>query len=211
MATLTAYADTDGSVYCVGSTYSQVRNGAGGNSSLTADTGTVLVGQDLSGGFYAVFESFFRFDTSSLGAGSTISSAVLSLYGKSDSSTTDFVIEVRASTYTSIATGTYVAGASISGTILTSYNTSGGWTTSGYNTIGSITSPNSNVSKTGATKFQLTSERTRTNTAPSGAEYVNAFPSSESGTSKDPKLVITYTPAFVPPKGRPVRLPYLRR
>lgn len=194
MPTVDITADTtDGHIDSSNATYATARSGSG----LTVFTGPILgVGQLLSGGTYTCIEYFVSFDTSSLGAGATITSAVLSIQGGGgtpDQSDTDFTVEARAFNFgASVTTGDWVAGASLgSSTLVCHFDTSAGWG-SGYNAFTNDALP-ANINKTGTTYIMLSSSRHRGNNTPVGLEKVSLKTSQTAGTSSDPKLTITYT------------------
>lgn len=190
MATLTVYSGTgDGLIASSSGTYSSARSGAG----LTAYTASrLLVGQDAG---YVCYESFLRFDTSALTSGATVSAAVISLVLSSDNSATDFTLEARASTWGgTLGTGDWVAGASLSSsTLLASRSTSGMTSVDTRYDLTSDAAFPAGVSKTGNTDVFLSSSRHRGNNTPSGEEYQEYYDAEESGTTKDPRLVVTYT------------------
>lgn len=194
--TLTVYADAgDGFISNTSATYSTARSGGG--SFITDSTATSdgrVIGQRFAAGSYRCIQSFFSFDTSSLGAGATISAAVFSLYGAADNSATDFTAEARLRDWGgTLADADYVAGASLSGdALLATFATSAGWSVAGYNDFTDVALP-ANVSKTGNTRLYVSSDRQRTNNTPVGDEAVGAYFADNSGTTNDPKLVVTYT------------------
>jgi uncharacterized membrane protein len=196
MSVLTIYSTTDdGYVSSLhASTYSTARSGSGSTlTAFTSDT-TVIMGQSYVTpyGGYTCYEAFLGFDTSILPDTASISTAVLSLYGQTDSSATDFTIEARLRDWGStVETGDYVAGASLSAlTSLATFATSG-FSASGYNAFTNVAMP-ANVNKTGYTRIICYSSRHSGNNTPTGLEYVVVYSGDQSGTSNDPKLVITY-------------------
>ena len=78
------------------------------------------------------------------------------------------------------------------------YNTSSGWSTSGYNTLNLNATGLNWINKSGETKFFLRSSRDISVTSPSGYEYVEYY-SYEWGDGYRPQLVVTYT---LPPPAR---------
>lgn len=191
--TFTIYSDAaDGDI---GSTdlsgsYSDARTGAnlGAGSSATY----ALVGQLNAGSVYICGEGFFAFDTSVL-SGYTVNTATLACYGQNDSSDTDFVIHARMKTWmSSLTSGDWVAGGSLTGlTQVATFNTSG-FSTSGYNTFTNVAFP-ANINLTGFTEILLHSSRHSGNNTPTGNEYVQIYTSDQTGTTNDPKLTIDAT------------------
>jgi len=218
MSTLVVYSDTsDGHILSQDSVswqyayqgpadYSAVRAG----TALGAYVGDaqVIVGQRKSSQSYQdenedwwyeesfqAWEAFLAFDTSSVGWG-TVSAAVLNLTSQEDKSVTDFIIEARLRDWgTGLTTADWVAGASLSGlTLLAHRDTASGWTVNtGYDLTDDAFA--ANVNKTGTTRLNLSSSLTRTGTEPSEYFYeqVSAYAADQAGTTKDPKLTITYT------------------
>lgn len=189
MTTLTVFGDTaDGAVESSDATYSTMRSGSG-LSAFTVTT-TWIVGQQTG---YVGDQIFLAFDTSPLGAGATITSAVLSLYGSENASATDFDVQARLLDWgTTVTTADWVAGASLSGlTLLGSFNTSA-YSLEAYNAF-SDTAMTANINKTGFTRMVIASSRLSNGDVPTGNEYVGFYLANEAGTTKDPKLVITYT------------------
>lgn len=182
--------------------YSLARAGTGASLSSNANATTGYVGQAADGapGFlYQCTEGFLSFDTSSLPDGAIITAVTLSLYGDTDSSDTDFTINARAYDWgAALATGDWVAGASLSGnTLLATFATSG-FSTSGYNDFTSEAAFLAAINTTGITYIILSSSRHEGNNTPAGDEYVLWNTADETGTSKDPKLTITYDPPTGP-------------
>ena len=193
MTTYTIYADTsDGYLQSSNAAYATARSGGGGLTAYT--TGSIIVGQSFYGGAtYYIFEGFLGFDTSPIGAGSTVTAATLSLDGQTDNSTTDFTIEAWSRDWgTAITTADWVAGASLSGlTLVASYASSG--FTFVYNDFTSEAAFLAAINLTGYTRILLASAKTNANTAPTGDEYITFRAAEASGTSQDPKLVVIAT------------------
>lgn len=186
----------DGYINSGDTTYANARAGTG--SVLSASTGgsTALLGQLLAAGSYSCREAFVSFDTSSIDDAATITAAVLSIYWDDDfTDDGDFTIEARAHDWgATLTTADFVAGASLSSkTLLASLGTAS-WAT-GYNNLTSESAFVSAVNKTGTTYVLLASSDQRLNTAPTGQHYVSLQMAETSGTSQDPKLTVTYSPA----------------
>jgi len=159
----------------------------------TTSASDVAGGQRLTGGIYYVFQGLFAFDTSALGASANISAADFSLYGNANNSVTDFTVQCRLKDWgATVDTGDWVAGADLgSQTLLATFGTAG-WSTAAYNDFSDIAFP-ANVNKTGTTRVLICSGNQADNTAPTGDEYVSCHYGDQTGTTQDPKLVITYT------------------
>lgn len=191
----TFYSGTsDGYIYSSSSIYSTAASGSGTTAytALTYD----YVGQLLTGGYYYCDESFVAFDTSPIPDSDTITSSILSLYNYTDSSDTDFTVEARLYDWgASLTTADWISNASLSSYTLLASKATSGWTT-GYNEFSENGSAFvNNTSKTGTTYIVLNSDRHRGGTAPSGNEYVGFSTADETGTTQDPKLVVTHSAA----------------
>jgi hypothetical protein len=146
---------------------------------------------------YDIFESFVRFDTSSL-SGLSLLTAELRLYFLTDLSTTNFEMQARLHTWgTALTTADWVAGASLSTkTLLASLNTSGITTGSYYTFID--TALLANLNTTGFTDIILVSKNTVDGTTATQEEYVL---SSANVNGFAIRLVVTFTPPTPPPAG----------
>lgn len=177
------------------SSYSTQRNASTGSSPLDTYT-SLAVGQYYNvpptAPTYRVFRAFIYFDTSGLPDSSVVSSATLKLYGKADSSDTDFYIQIQTGgTYPHdpLVTGDYYYThySGDGGTLSTS-----GFSTSGYNSIALSATGLSWISLDSSTKLVLRSKEDVDNSAPSGAEWVTVY-AYEQGTGYWPQLEVTYS------------------
>ena len=196
MTTTVVYADAaDGYLESLDGTYSTARAGAG----LSANTtGTLIVGQEESGGIYGVYESFVNFDTSAITDSDMITAALLELGLSADQSTTDFTCQARTRDWgATLTTADFVAGASLGALTLLATRA-----TSGIGATGSLkafTENGSNlrdaINKTGLTSMILCSDRHVAGNTPSGAtqEMVRWYSANEAGTSLDPTLTVTHS------------------
>ena len=202
MSTLVVYSDTtDGYIYGVDGMDDEFDGYDGSYASARAtptgaDAAAVFwaVGQVTYGSFfviYNVYESFLSFDTSSIGGSGTVSAAVLNLTSYADNSTTDFTIEARLRDWgASLTTADWVTSLSAL-TLLAHRDTSSGWTpATAYDLTDDAFA--ANVSKTGSTRLLLCSDHTTANTAPTGYESVSSYSADYTGTTRDPKLTVTY-------------------
>lgn len=139
------------------------------------------------------------FDTSSLGAGATIVSAVLSFYGNTTNFSNPSSTSMEIVGFTPANLGTFVdadwtqfgSTAFATGIAFSSLNQSG-WNDFTLNSSGLAA-----INKTGVTAFGIVSGLDFSNTAPGfGADNIFEFQSAE-GANK-PKLVVTYTVGGVP-------------
>jgi hypothetical protein len=160
-----------------------------------------FVGQLEGGGSYQIFRSYLYFDTSAIPNGATISSAVLRIYGKVDSSTgSDFDIVVTD------GQPLHPADPAVVGDYDESlYAGNGGvvntatYTTIGYNDITLNAAGIGWINDTGTTKLTLRSSRDIAGNVPGGAtnEFVTFHNFDAAGTANDPQLVITLEGATV--------------
>lgn len=203
MSTLTAYPDAgtgsttvDGFITSgYGATMTVAHNtstGDGANPSHATDM-YIRALQNGSGTYLGRIG--LTFDTSGLTSGATISSAVLSLYGTSSyyanpsSSSAVIVAFAPASNNTLVAgdfgTFSYTSFASIA---------QGSLSQSAYNDFTLNASGISNISKTGISRFGCIYEVDRAITTITGVDNIFNFkPADTSGTTNDPKLVVTYS------------------
>ena len=193
--TTTAYSSTeDGFVRSTSTTYSTARSG--GTLALNTTANIVVAGQLLSTPDYSCYEGFIDPDTSAIPDGDDISSAVLSLYGNADNSTTDFTANARLRDWgTTLETADWVAGASLSALTLLATFASTGFVVGAYSDFTSDAAFIANVSKTGETRIIITSARHEAGTTPTGEEYLRWDAAEVAGTTQDPKLVVVHAAA----------------
>ena len=196
MATLTVYADTDdGRVRGIGTNWTNVRAGTATMSTITTNTaennGTALIST-----FYYCYQLFFHFDTSALTSAANVSDAVFSTVKDSEADGGgSFIEELRASSWTApLATSDYVAGASLSSdTELANFDTADSRTAGTRYDFTSTIDFKDNINLTGDTACYLSSSHQRLDTTPTGNHYFGHRTADQSGTTNDPKLVVTYT------------------
>ena len=210
MAT-TIYPDQDAVVfkYAAG-TWAQIRNASSGSLNTTASYWIDASHTSGRGGdVYNIGRYFLEFDTSSINK--TISSATLNLYGYS-SGTLD-VILMKGTQHTPVATvdfnniygatdalaasdgsgtGSFVSGSYINDVVFYSAEVTT-WSTSGYNEIALSDDAKADIIANDSFLCVLMGfDYDVRDTAPSSAEYRTGFRTDYySGTSSDPKLVIT--------------------
>jgi len=192
----------DGYVECSGTnaTWASLQSGNGtiGNDSATAVRAVVL--ETGTTAWTSIGRGFVFFDTSSLDDAATIDSAVASYYYnyKSDglSCTPSFTIYNTTSTdTTAISTGAYQT----AGTTRYSDEDMGyaSFTTGAYRSLNLNSAGLSAISKTGLTRHCIRSNYDATNSEPSytASREVNMWfrSADQSGTTTDPKLVVTYS------------------
>ena len=152
---------------------------------------------------YTVARTALKFDTSSIGAGSTITQVNLKLASDFDSSDTDFDVQIvdqnwsaqdplthanREAFYDNCLAGTADSGSPWRNTLGMSINTL-------------YTSPNlstSWVSKTASTYYCLRSSRDSAINTPTGLEQIGIITAENSDTTLRPVLTVAYTSVVVP-------------
>lgn len=207
MATLTVYpvaganSPVDGQVYRGGQleTFANLRSGAGTNKdeNATVENVAILFASNVSGKYDSLYRAIYCFDTSAIPDDAVIDSAVLSLYGNSKSSDLG-------------STALHIAGAtpaSTSALAAADYGQTGStsfasipyasFSTSGYNDFTLNAAGIANINKSGISKFSARLgwdiDNNYTGTWSSfGSTSFWAYFADNTGTSKDPKLVITY-------------------
>lgn len=174
------------------------------SGSLSDDSSTSLLLTQLrqDGTYTDLFRGFALFDSSSLTSSATTSAATLSVYGLSKTNT--WAISPDANVFSSNpASNTAIVNADKTTVGTTAYcNTSisyASFSTTGYNDWAFNATGLSAVSKTGVSKFSIYNKQyDADNSAPTisgGTSSCNLYGVSAdtSGTSTDPKLVVTYT------------------
>jgi hypothetical protein len=184
----------DGWVRAYSNNFNTARTTSTGNDTNDYDASTVNHQFSYGSGNYYIVRTFFLFDTSSIPDGDTITSATFSWYFNSDTDggnandTNLALVSSDPASNTAIATGDYDATGS------TSFGTMDAWTTNGqYNDITLNASGLANISKTGISKFAIVNANDLSATAPNGLNQKRCYMADNTGTDKDPKLVVTYT------------------
>jgi len=204
--TLTVYPDAnpesttvDGYLFNNGSAMSTVRNASSGSTKDDSSTYMVSLAR-YNSNEYQIYRIITYFNTSSIVSGSTLSSAVYSLCPMYDgtSSNGDRVYPVVSST--GIASNTAIALADYAySKICTTVNIASALMTSlvagTYSNISIYISYLSNfITKAGITKMGMMAGYDINNTSPTVSDnYACFYTADYTGTSYDPKLVVTYT------------------
>lgn len=178
-------------------TYAAARAGSGDSIGATATdasniwTGQIRVVEDFTR--YICQEGFVDFNTSVVGT-DTVSSAVASYYLLTDTSTTDFTVQMRVKTWSAggLTTADWVAGASLTGQTLVAHKATSGIGAAGYKDFTDDALP-ANINGAGNSEFILHSDRHSGNNAPTGNEYVVWQDADYTGTTQDPYLTIVHT------------------
>ncbi len=155
--------------------------------------------------FADLMRSIFLFDTSALTSGATVTGAVLSLFGVSAKIDDGTAITPDIDIYTSTPASNTVLAATDFGNIGTTSQTGSpigysSWSDSAYNNFTFNGTGIGNISKTGVSKFAAQNANyDAANTPPtwsnSSSHAVFCNYAAAAGTSTDPKLVVTYSPA----------------
>jgi hypothetical protein len=199
MTTTTVFAGADDFwILYSASTYANARAGTGG--SISADTGseTVLyVGQNtFAGPTFELMEIMLEFDTSPIPDTDVVSAAVLSMWGSNDNDTGDLMtLEARSYDWGGTQDNAdWRTGAQYAAlTLLASVGPLAPLNTAGYNDLTSASPAMENaINKTGFTRMVLGSNRFAAGTAPSAEEYYQLVSADNTGTTHDPKLVVTH-------------------
>lgn len=180
-------------------TFSTIRSGAGTNTDNSGTALSVIIqASSTSNQFSEIARAVITFDTSSLTSSASISSAVLSGFGEFNggglSGDNDWYIAGSTP-----ATNFNFAASDYAQCQTTSFGkiTNASFSTTAYNDVTLNASGVSNISKTGISKFSLQLGADLNNTAPtwsSGAFMeLDVSSADHTGTSQDPKLVVTYT------------------
>jgi hypothetical protein len=147
---------------------------------------------------YAIYRGYVYFDTSAIPDSAVISSAILSLRGYNDYSTTNFnvVVQNGQPTYPHdpLVVGDYDY-TKYSGTG-SSFSTAG-YSTAGYNNISLTAEGLTFLSVTGTTKLCIKSSRDIAGNTPTGSEYITVW-AYEKGAGYRPYLTVVYVSSGPP-------------
>lgn len=179
-----------------------------GSGTAASDTGTALYAGmfgyylDNPDTYSTWWRSIISFDTSTLGAGASISSATLSLYQGTDrldqfadGPRSQALVGATPASTATLATSDY---SQLNTTLMATALAVAAVTSNAYNDFSLNASGIANISTTGVSKFGLKTESDRSNT-PQGMggiqpyEYVNWASADTTGTTQDPKLVVVHS------------------
>lgn len=172
-------------------------NGDQSNGTDTSEA-YIVIYRGSGGGDNSNRRTRFGFDTSVVGGGGTIYSGVLSLYGvgKQDSGGVSPNINVYGGN--SYGSNTTMANADYQNTGSTAYSTAiaySSWNTSAYNAFTLNGTAVSAINKTGVTNIAARNANYDVASATPGStntvSYVQGYFADQTGTSNDPKLVLT--------------------
>lgn len=176
-------------------------DGTGVQQPINQGIGVGITASSTTNQWAGLRRTFMTFDTSTLGASATITSAVLSIYGRGKDDSLGITPNIDVYTSTPSSNGTFdiadfdqVGTTSQTGSPISyaSFNGSNGWNDFTLNATG-----RGNINKTGITKFALRNANYDVaNSAPgSWADSVTSTFTigGTSDTGFEPKLVITYS------------------
>lgn len=194
MTVSTFYSSTaDGYIDSFHATYATARAGAG----FTVDTAGEFhsIGQ-YAPGFY-VDEGFIEFDTSAIPDTDVISAVTLSLYGKTDNTITNYNIQCIPFDWGGTLTSAdWQDGTEQAALTVLADLTTVGISVAGYNDLINTSSSVpmiAAISKTGTTRFVITSSLTRAGTQPTTAELFEYWGGREAQAGeRRPRLVVTH-------------------
>jgi len=183
----------DGSIeYRDAAAYATAHDATNGTH-LDFETERLKIENYYSGSLYYVNRNIVNFDTSSIPDTATIDSAVVSLYGTLTTQTTADDYSVVANTGAANASYSVADFDQFGTTKFATDITGASFSATGYNDWTLNATGIAAISKTGVSKLGFRSSKDISNTAPLGANYVLAYSADFTGTSSDPKLVVTYT------------------
>lgn len=200
MTVTTVFSETnDGQITSSDATYANALAGTGLGFGASTNTTGIRIGQEDIAGESFVDLGYLSFDTSSISDTDTVSSIVLSVYITTDSSTVDFTLRAREHDWgATLTTADWLVPATLSGKTLLASISTAGISINAYNDLTSqaafLTATNL---KTGTVYTVLGSSRFESSTGPPAGgspEAITISSADVSGTSQDPKLVITHLP-----------------
>jgi hypothetical protein len=184
----------------VNESFSTIRSGAGNSVWPDQTEGNIfLVASSTSNQYQELVHWYHCFDTSALTSAATISAAVMSLFGSGKDNqlgSPDYHVASA-----SLASTSALANGDFQNIGRTSFGSVAyaSWSTTGYNNITLNASGIAAISKTGVTQFSgqlswdILNSTTGLTWSNSAGSRFNAYFADQTGTTNDPKLVITYT------------------
>lgn len=191
----TIYGDTsDGRLEGQGATYNVARQGTG---TVAIDTtGTASATGQFFSSTYSCYQQYWAFDTSIIDDDDIVTGVSLELYQTGQNlAGGNFTVEARAFDWgATLTTADYRPGNTLSSyTLLASIATSGMGTLNRYYALTSTAAfLTVDGLKTGMVRLFTSSSKQRTGTTPTDREFVQFATANASGTTTDPKLVITH-------------------
>ena len=176
----------------------------GADATTASDVFARCDSQSGGGSKFSITRTIFSFTTSAVGS-DTISSAVFSFYGNTDTdldtdSDSFRVVSAAPAATDNVVTGDYD---SLGTTGYASDFDATSWSTSGYNDITFNATGRAAINGSGITTFGVRTAHDADNQQPNGRTYKTGYFADQTGTSNDPKLVIehaaasTFTPRLI--------------
>lgn len=152
---------------------------------------------------------FFGFDTSSVGAGSTVTTATLSVCSAADGSNTDFTLQARIFDWGgTLTTADWLSGNPTDDpsldekTLVASYPTASGFVAESYYALTSDAAFLSNIAQAATTYLVLDSSRQVSGSTPTTLEYLVVYMADDNtgggGTDRDPRMYVEWTEPSLP-------------
>lgn len=205
--TTTVFATEDGRVLRTGTnlTWADLRDGAGTSTSTGATfTPATLQHGSVTDRFSGMARGIYVFDTSSIGDTDTIDSATFSLYGFAEADASGLNMSMNVFNATPADEGNIVAGdyTQLGTTAFSDTPIAiSAYTLEAYNDFAFNATGEAAIDKTGNTPIGTRNNFDSSNVAPtwsdSAFDFFNAYGMAETGTTKDPKLVVEHTGAAV--------------
>ena len=196
-------ATADGRVQSTstGGTWSAARNGATLAARSATNPETIVA--SVSGSDYIAAQFFMDFDTSSLGAGATLSNGVFTLYGSgtAETNTNSYDIQIRPFNFGgSVTTADWIDCNPTTGwtnPTLMAHLALGSWNQTSGTANNFTVDSYADVSLTGNTYVVMGLSGLGSTTSPTGANSLEFRTADQTGTTSDPLLTVTYTPGAV--------------
>lgn len=198
MASATVYtqdAEVAGSVRNSGTVYATVRGAATGDqATVNGASGAVRAVSSFFSPTYFVQRGFIIFNLASIPVTAVVSAVTVSLFGNSKGGDDDTaIVESTQAATNNLTTADFDA---FNSTELASRVTT--WSTSGYNdytlNASGIALVQAAIAAGGYAKFCLRNKKDIDNNTPAEDNTVQGYGSQDTGTTHDPKIVVTYTP-----------------
>jgi hypothetical protein len=186
----------------VDETWAALVGGAGTSAAPTNVTGEFVqfAASATLNQWAAMRRSLFHFDTSALGAGASIVSATLSLFGAGSSDGLGVSPNINIYQSTVVSDNAFVASdfSQVGSTAFSTAIPFASWSNTAYNDFVLNANGLANINKTGVSKFATRNANFEVaGSAPTwsslGSSSITGHYADETGTANDPMLVITYT------------------
>lgn len=193
-----ANSPVDGNTGKSGAVWATVRSSATGDFASATDATDFIQGE-WDGGGYPINRTAFCFDTSTIGSGKTISSSTFSLYSATISNTTETtypanlaLVQAILTSTANVVTGDFDLSHWGSTRFATDITLVTFMASSAYKDFALNASGVANVNMTGVSQFGIRPANDLDNNTPTARSYGNFYMADQTGTTNDPKLVVTY-------------------